>query len=184
MSAFTSALHTRMHIIALSACAALSGCGLFSNQPAYTGAPAANSVNNAPIASAPVSSAPIVDASVNSQGQPIAPIVTTTAQPGATGPAHNAAVYPQAAQQPAPSAAAPGSSLHLQAGTFSHQNSAEGIAASMRSKAPQYAQLVHVAPRGSNWRVLIGPFPTDAERSQAAAAIRTAIGSEVVNAAP
>lgn len=189
MSAFTSALHTRMHIIALSACAALSGCGLFSNQPAYTGEPAANSVNNASIASAPVSSAPIVDASVNSQGQPIAPIVTATAQPGATAPAlstpaHNAAVYPQAAQQPAPSAAAPGSGLHLQAGTFSHQNSAEGIAASVRSKAPQYAQLVHVAPRGSNWRVLIGPFPTDAERSQAAAAIRTAIGSEVVNAAP
>lgn len=189
MSAFTSALHTRMHIIALGACAALSGCGLFSTQPAYTGAPAANSVNNAPIASAPVSSAPIVDASVNSQGQPIAPIVTAAAQPGATAPAlstpaHNAAVYPQAAQQSAPSVAVPVSGLHLQAGTFSHQNSAESIAASVRSKAPQYAQLVHVTPRGSNWRVLIGPFPTDAERSQAAATIRTAIGSEVVNAAP
>ena len=39
-------------------------------------------------------------------------------------------------------------------------------------------------PRGSNWRVLIGPFASDAERMQAAGVIRSAIGSDVVNAAP
>ena len=38
-------------------------------------------------------------------------------------------------------------------------------------------------PRGSNWRVLIGPFASDAERMQAADAIRST-GSDVVNAAP
>lgn len=73
---------------------------------------------------------------------------------------------------------------HLQAGTFASQTSAEGIANRIRSQAPQFAQQVSVQPRGSNWRVLIGPFASDAERAQAAHTIRNAIGSEVVNAAP
>lgn len=46
------------------------------------------------------------------------------------------------------------------------------------------AHSVKVEPRGVNFRVLIGPFASDAERSQAAAQIRSATGNEVVNAAP
>ena len=46
------------------------------------------------------------------------------------------------------------------------------------------AGKVFVAPRGVNFRVLIGPFANDQERAAAAGTIRTGTGSEVVNAAP
>jgi hypothetical protein len=120
---------------------------------------------------APVVYAPVVESSIYSDG---APVTAATSAP----PSANA--DPDIAT-PANTAL---SGLHLQAGTFSSQDRAKGVAASIRSKAPQYAQLVRVQPRGSNWRVLIGPFATDTERAHATGVIRNAIGSDVVNAAP
>ena len=123
--------------------------------------------------------APVVESSLYSDGRMVsasagqAPVGTPVgAQPGQPGAASGA--YAGTAL----------SGPHLQAGTFASQTSAEGIANRIRKQAPQFAQQVSVQPRGSNWRVLIGPFASDAERAQAAHAIRNAIGSEVVNAAP
>lgn len=135
--------------------------------------------------------APVVESSLYSDGRMVsaptgqAPVGTPVgAQPGQPGAAPG--TYAGAGSTTTQPAAA-GTALngpHLQAGTFASQTSAEGIANRIRNKAPQFAQQVSVQPRGSNWRVLIGPFASDAERAQAAHAIRNAIGSEVVNAAP
>ena len=125
----------------------------------------------APENNAPVVYAPVVESSIYSDGSPVTAAASAppsaSADPGSATPADTAL-----------------SGLHLQAGTFSSQDRATGVAASIRSKTPQYAQQVRVQPRGSNWRVLIGPFATDTEREHAAGVIRGAIGSDVVNAAP
>ena len=114
--------------------------------------------------------APVVDASVGS---------STLSASNGTSPA-------QTAQTAAAPVATDGvlHGLHLQAGTFSSHDNAERMASNIRNKLPSVSTLVHVAPRGSNWRVLIGPFVSDAERAHAASTIRDAIGSDVVNAAP
>lgn len=117
------------------------------------------------------SRAPVHESSVYSDGSPVA-------QPA---PAPAAAPAPVYATVPATSAAA---GLHLQAGTFSSQTSANGVADGIRKQLPALAHSVKVEPRGVNFRVLIGPFASDAERSQAAAQIRSATGNEVVSAAP
>lgn len=178
MSIFQSSRRRIAFTSVVAACLGLSGCGLFSSsQPSS--------------AAAPIPTAPVVESSVNSQGMPIAqPAYADPAQQAyAAGanqyPAGTAApAAPYAPPSGAPAAAPSVDGLHLQAGTFSSQQSAEGIATSIRNKTPQFANLVHVAPRGHNWRVLIGPFPSQDERHRAADTIRTAIGSEVVNAAP
>ncbi len=137
--------------------------------------------------------APVVESSMYSDGRLVAAPTPVQAQAPAYAPAGQApmgtaaeayAGTHAAAPVDAGAPAAPLSGLHLQAGTFSSQTSAENVAANIRSKLPQFAQQVRVMPRGSNWRVLIGPFASDAERAQAATAIRTGIGSDVVNAAP
>ncbi len=126
---------------------------------------------SAPPSDVPVVYAPVVESSIYSDGSPVA--AAPSAPPSTS-----------AAPDTATPADAPLSGWHLQAGTFSSQDRAEGVAASIRGKTPQYAQHVRVQPRGSNWRVLVGPFDTDAERVHAAGVIRDAIGSDVVNAAP
>ena len=113
----------------------------------------------------------MVESSIYSDGSPIT--AAASALPRASATASGAI----------PADAAP-SGLNLQAGTFSSQVRAEGVATAIRNKTPQYAQRVQIQPRGSNWRVLIGPFVSDAERAHAASTIRDAIGSDVVNAAP
>ena len=145
--------------------AALAACTTVTVQPGAEGTASVNGV--------PATRAPVVESSLHSDGTPVAPQVV--------------AETPAASAQPtaeSASAQAPLTGFHLQAGTFSNQASAEAIAAAIRSKAPQFAQQVRVLPRGSNWRVVIGPFGADTERVQAAHAIRAAIGSDVVNAAP
>lgn len=146
--------------------------------------------------------APVVESSLYSDGRMVAspagqasagapaasPIgAPIGAQPGQTGTAPGAYSGVGGTSALPAGAAMGGAALsgpHLQAGTFASQTSAEGIASRIRNQAPQFAQQVSVQPRGSNWRVLIGPFASDAERAQAAHTIRNAIGSEVVNAAP
>ena len=159
--------------------AALAACSTVSLQPGQEGY------------GSTYGSAPVVESSMYSDGrlvaapgqipgqQPYTPI-GQGGQPytGAPVDSHGMPI------DPAATATAPLSGLHLQAGTFSSQTSAENVAANIRSKVPQFAQRVSVMPRGSNWRVLIGPFASDAERMQAAGVIRSAIGSDVVNAAP
>ena len=159
--------------------AALAACSTVSLQPGQEGYGGA------------YGGAPVVESSMYSDGrlvaapgqipgqQPYTPI-GQGGQPytGAPVDSHGMPI------DPAATATAPLSGLHLQAGTFSSQTSAENVAANIRSKVPQFAQRVSVMPRGSNWRVLIGPFASDAERMQAAGVIRSAIGSDVVNAAP
>ena len=125
----------------------------------------------APENSTPVVYAPVVESSIYSDGSPV--MAAASAPPRASATASGAI----------PADAAP-SGLSLQAGTFSSQVRAEGVATAIRNKTPQYAQRVQIQPRGSNWRVLIGPFVSDAERAHAASTIRDAIGSDVVNAAP
>ena len=149
----------------LLAIAALAACTTVTVQPGAEGTTTVNGV--------PATRAPVVESSLHSDGTPVA--APAVAEHPAAGALHAAE---------ATSAQAPLTGLHLQAGTFSNQASAETIAAAIRNKAPQFAQHVHVLPRGKNWRVVIGPFDTDAKRVQAAHAIRTAIGSDVVNAAP
>lgn len=112
-------------------------------------------------------SVPVVDASIHPDGAASAP---ATAGSAAT---------PAAAANSGPL-----TGLHLQAGTFSTQANADRAAAAIRSKVPSLSSKVFVAPRGANFRVLIGPFANDHERAAAAGTIRTGTGSEVVNAAP
>ncbi|MDO5654152.1 MAG: SPOR domain-containing protein [Brachymonas sp.] len=161
MSASISVLNIRTCAAAL-ALATLAGCTTVTVQPGAEGTQ--TTVNGAP-----ATRAPVVEASLRSDGTPVAA---------------PAPVAPVVAPAPPPAAPAILSGFHLQAGTFSNQTNAEGVAANIRSKTPQFASLVHVQPRGDLWRVVIGPFGTDAERMQAAGTIRSAIGSEVVNAAP
>ena len=137
---------------------ALAGCTTVNNVPpsdAATGMPAGR--------------APVVDASVNSAGLPMAPQMA----------APEAYVPP-----PAAATAAPLAGLHLQAGAFANPASAESVAAHIRSKVPGMAQRVAVQPRGPLFRVVIGPFASEAERMEAARQIHTLAGNEVVNAAP
>lgn len=128
----------------------------------------------------------------------VAPPATTTAAVASRAPVHESSVYsdgsPVAQPAPAPaSAPAPvyatvpatpaAAGLHLQAGTFSSQTSANGVADGIRKQLPALAHSV----KGAAWREFPradGPFASDAERSQAAAQIRSATGNEVVNAAP
>ena len=113
---------------------------------------------------------PVVDASIRPDA---------AATPGASASAvASSDVYGQ------PLAGAPLNGLHLQAGTFSAQANADRAADNIRTKVPSLAGKVFVAPRGVNFRVLIGPFANDQERAAAAGTIRTGTGSEVVNAAP
>ena len=164
--------------------AALSACSTVSLQPGAEGQP--GMYGNTAMR------APVVESSMYSDGRlvgaPAGHMPATAGQPVGMQNSMPAGYPPAAGAQatmPAdPASAAPLSGYHLQAGTFSSQTSAENVASAIRSKAPQFAQHVRVLPRGSNWRVLIGPFATDAERAQAAGAIRSAIGSDVVNAAP
>ena len=135
----------------------------------------------------------------------IPPPATTTATVASRAPVHESSVYsngtpvakpaaapvvsaPLAAPAPAAVAAsatpASASALLLQAGTFSSQTSADSVAGGIRKQLPALAHNVKVEPRGANFRVLIGPFASEAERSQAAVQIRNATGGEVVNAAP
>lgn len=139
--------------------------------------------------------APVVESSLYSDGRMVAPpagqaavgapIGASAGAPVGTQPGTYAGVGASGTSAlPAGASTAALNGPHLQAGTFASQTSAEGIASRIRNQAPQFAQQVSVQPRGSNWRVLIGPFASDAERAQAAHTIRNAIGSEVVNAAP
>lgn len=194
MSVFTRVVHqTRVAassrpmrwVGSLLATAALAACSspvpLHTNQ---TGAMGAGTYGAPVVESSMYSDGRLVAAPVQNHAQTYAPGYAPTGQTpmgtaaGAYAGAHAAAPVDAAAP------AAPLGGLHLQAGTFSSQTSAENVAANIRSKLPQFAQQVRVMPRGSNWRVLIGPFASDAERAQAANAIRTGIGSDVVNAAP
>ena len=117
------------------------------------------------------SRAPVHESSVYSDGSPVARPATTPIAPATPAAIHAAA----------PTAAG---ALNLQAGTFSSQTSAENVADGIRKQLPAMAHSVKVEPRGANFRVLIGPFASDADRSQAATQIRSATGNEVVNAAP
>lgn len=138
---------------------ALAGCTTVNNLPpsdAATGMPAGR--------------APVVDASVNSAGMPVAS--PQVAAPDAYTP------------PPAAATAAPLAGLHLQAGAFANPASAESVAAHIRSKVPSMAQRVAVQPRGALFRVVIGPFASEAERMEAARQIHTLAGNEAVNAAP
>lgn len=117
------------------------------------------------------SNVPVVDASIR-------PDAAATAA-GATASAVGSS---QVNGQPLAGASLNG--LHLQAGTFSSQANADRAADAIRTKVPGMAGKVFVAPRGVNFRVLIGPFANDQERAAAAGSIRTGTGSEVVNAAP
>lgn len=111
----------------------------------------------------PAPNVAIVDASVPSQ--PVANTPTDTGTPIVT-----SAATPQG--------------LLLQAGTFSVRSNADTVAATIRNTLPQYAHLVQVHARHSNWRVLIGGFASEHERTNAAQAIRNLTSYEVVNAAP
>ena len=118
------------------------------------------------------SNVPVVDASIHPTG----------AAPPAPGATTSAVGSSQVTGQPLAGALLNG--LHLQAGTFSSQANADRAADNIRTKVPSMAGKVFVAPRGVNFRVLIGPFANDQERAAAAGTIRTGTGSEVVNAAP
>lgn len=111
--------------------------------------------------------APVVDASVHQNGSSAA-----------------ATTYPVGSATVQPMTGSALSGLHLQAGTFANQSNAERVAAEIRSKLPSLAQQVFVGSRGSNFRVLVGPFATAQEREAAANAIRTTTGKDVANAAP
>lgn len=142
---------------------ALLSMGLLS---ACINPPVTNTAAQAPVAHAP--NVPVVDASVNTQHM-----------------AHTATqvTAPVAAAIPA----APNANLQghlLQAGTFAMRGNADTVAATIRNKLPQFAHLVQVRERGSNWRVLIGGFANEHIRAQAAQAIRSVTAYDVANAAP
>lgn len=185
-----------MGLAALSACSAVSLQPGAESQAGMYGQPYGNTAYGQAAANTYGSGAmraPVVESSLYSDGRMVAnptgqasagtPIgAPIGAQPGQAGMAPGA--YSGVGGTSALPAGTAMGGPHLQAGTFASQTSAEGIANRIRSQAPQFAQRVSVQPRGSNWRVLIGPFSSDAERAQAAHTIRNAIGSEVVNAAP
>lgn len=119
----------------------------------------------APVSPAP--NVPIVNANVPNQA--VAHVPTTTP-----------AIATPTAAVPATSA----QGLALQAGTFSVRSNADAVATAIRTTLPQYAHLVQVQARNSNWRVLIGGFADEHTRMQAAQTIRNLTNYEVVNAAP
>ena len=126
------------------------------------------------------SRAPVHESSVYSNGTPVAkPAAAPVVSAPLAAPAPAAAATSAASATPASASA-----LLLQAGTFSSQTSADSVAGGIRKQLPALAHSVKVEPRGANFRVLIGPFASEAERSQAAVQIRNATGGEVVNAAP
>lgn len=177
-------------LAALSACSTVSLQPGAENQAGMYGQPYGNTAYGQAAANAYGSGAmraPVVESSLYSDGRMVAP--TGQAAVGAPiGAAAGAPVGGAGSTSTLPAGTVTNmltlNGPHLQAGTFASQTSAEGIASRIRNQAPQFAQQVSVQPRGSNWRVLIGPFASDAERAQAAHTIRNAIGSEVVNAAP
>lgn len=125
------------------------------------------------------SRAPVHESSVYSNGTPVAKPAAPVVSAPLAAPAPAAAATSAASATPASASA-----LLLQAGTFSSQTSADSVAGGIRKQLPALAHSVKVEPRGANFRVLIGPFASEAERSQAAVQIRNATGGEVVNAAP
>lgn len=187
-------------LAALSACSTVSLQPGAENQAGMYGQPYGNTAYGQAAANAYGSGAmraPVVESSLYSDGRLVAAPAGQAAAGAPIGAAAGAPVGTQAGAYAGVGAGGTSTSPagtatnmatlngpHLQAGTFASQTSAEGIANRIRSQAPQFAQQVSVQPRGSNWRVLIGPFASDAERAQAAHTIRNAIGSEVVNAAP
>lgn len=131
--------------------------------------PVTNNVAPAPVTNAP--NVPVVHANVPNQSMPSAPAAALVAPAAAT----VASAVPMASGA---------QNLLLQAGTFSMRSNADSVANTIRNKLPQFANLIQVRERGSNWRVLIGNFANEAIRNQAAQAIRTTTGFDVVNAAP